>query len=1592
MMSSTDGQAVVDAVVARAPADEHGLLPTFLRRYYERVAADDLRTRPPDELLAAALAHWNLGTHRPAGRPVLRIYNPDVEPNGWPCAHTVIDIVTDDMPFLVDSVTMVLTARDLGIHSVVHPMLPVRRDAAGELTAIGDGHPREAWIHLEVDRQSGAAAPAELEDAIAGALGDVRLVVDDWMDMRERAMGIADEVGRGVPVAAQDLEDAAGLLRWMAADNFTFLGCRDYELTVEDGHDVLRGVGGTGLGILRDENRPPRSQRLDELPDAVRQRVRERRLLVVTKANSRSTVHRPDYFAYVSVKRFGRNGEVVGERRFIGLWAASVYRSLAIDIPMLRRKVQSVEARAELPFDSHGGRELRNILETYPRDELFQIGTDELFTTAMGILNLQERRQVRLFARRDDYGRFVSCLIYVPRDRYSATIVERMQAILLDAYHGESAEYDSSISASVLARLHVLVFVGPDAPTDVDERAVERRLAAVTRWWIDDLRDTLVMRLGEETGLDTFARVADHFPVSYQEAFSAADAVEDIAHLATLADRGGTVTALYDRADPDGPEVRLKIYSRQELALSAVLPSLEQMGVAVTDERPFQICAADEPTAWIYDLGLRPPEGVVVSDAARAEFLATLEAAWRGEIESDGFNRLVLVAGLTTAEVTLLRAYARYLRQTGVTFSQSYVENTLVAHPDIAARLVELFAVRFRPSFDGNRALESDGIAVEITAALDGVASLDEDRILRAFLSLIQASTRTNAYRSRPCLSFKLEPAKVPDLPLPRPMFEIWVYSPHVEGVHLRAGPVARGGIRWSDRREDFRTEVLGLMKAQKVKNAVIVPTGAKGGFVVKRPPADADGLQAEVVRCYTDFISGLLDVTDNLHLGHVVPPPDVVRHDGDDPYLVVAADKGTAAFSDIANDIAARYEFWLGDAFASGGSEGYDHKKMGITARGAWESVRRHFRVLGVDADTAAITVIGIGDMSGDVFGNGMLLSPHLKLVAAFDHRHIFLDPDPDPATAWDERRRLFELPRSSWDDYDRSRISPGGGVWSRVAKSVPLSEPVRTRLGVSASAMTPNELISAILRAPVDLLWNGGIGTYVKASTETNADVGDRANDAVRVNASDLRVKVVAEGGNLGVTQRGRVEFALAGGLLNTDSIDNSAGVDTSDHEVNIKILLDTGAPTGTAPEPARRELLHAMTDEVAELVLDDNRAQNLALAIARLQAASMVDVHARYLRALEHDGRIARVLDALPTDKQVAERQAAGGGLTTPEFAVLLSYTKLDEVDEILASDVAEDPYVQAELIRYFPSRLRASYADAMGRHRLRREIIATRLVNDMVNKAGTTFEFRMAEETGAASRDTMRSHLAARDVFGMVELWDALTELDGAVSSEVQLALLLDLRRMVERGVLWLLRHRRPPLDIGATVAAFRPGVEALAGALPDLVGPTFGAAMAEATKRAIDAGVPAELAARAAAWPYLHTAFDIVEVARARGRSPEDTAGVYWGLFERLDLGWLWERVGALPRNDRWQSHARAALRDDLLAELRTLADDALRAGDVFTPVADVLDHWAAANERVVNRTTQLFGEIRSGGVFDLTTLSVALRQLRNLVLASTRAA
>jgi glutamate dehydrogenase len=1103
----------------------------------------------------------------------------------------------------------------------------------------------------------------------------------------------------------------------------------------------------------------------------------------------------------------------------------------------------------------------------------------------------------------------------------------------------------------------------------------------VSEAWLGEARAAL----GGPSGV--LDRVSPAIPAGYDELNAPVFAAVDFPRIAAIADGSHDLDTAFVRLDSmAADEWRFRVYRKGDrIALADLLPLLDQLGLRALDERAFAF-ELNGCTVRLHDVGVAVPIDSDLDEATRDEVRRTFEAAFCGEIEVDGFNRLVL-HGLDLRQVEVVRAYARYLRQINFPFSQQYIEAAVVRHAPITRSIVDLFAARFDLGIAGQGPATEAAVRATVVEALDAVPSLDDDRTLRMLLALVDATLRTNVFRPgdstphRNVMSFKLDPSKVPDLPLPRPMFEIWVCSPRVEGVHLRGGRIARGGIRWSDRKEDFRTEVLGLVKAQMVKNAVIVPTGAKGGFVVKRVVADAD-VRVEGVACYRDFISGLLDVTDNLVDGEVVPPPDVVRLDSDDPYLVVAADKGTATFSDVANEISARYGFWLGDAFASGGSAGYDHKEMGITARGAWESVRRHARVIGRDADRDTMTFVGIGDMSGDVFGNGMLRSQHIALVAAFDHRHVLLDPVPDPAASYAERARLFALARSSWADYDPNLISTGGGVFPRTAKSIDVSPAMRKVLGNERATCTPAELISAILRAPVDVLWNGGIGTYVKASTETHADVGDRANDAVRVDGSDLRCKMIAEGGNLGVTQRGRIEYALRGGLVYTDAIDNSAGVDCSDHEVNIKILLrDVMTSTGLTVEE-RDALLASMTPEVAELVLDDNRAQTLALAIARRQALAMVNVHARYLTQLEVEGWLNRAHEFLPNDKQLAERQAAGGGLTTPEFAVLLAYTKTSNIGLVVDSPLPDDPYLERDLFRYFPRALQDRHPEQIRRHRLRREIVATQIGNQMVNISGTSFDHRVTEDTGVGVVDVTRAWVAARDIFDIEAAWEAIDALGAEVRLDTQLELFLDARKLVERAVAWLLRHRRPPIDIGAAVAEFRPAMPVLAARLDEVLSGKMREAMFSTEAARLTAGVPETLAQTTATWPLLHTSLDVIDLATRRAADPHDVACAYWQTFEALDLGWLWDAIDDLPRSDRWQTQARSALRDDLLATIADLADDVLAAGS--------LEAWRQQAGATVARTSAMFMEIRRADSVGITTLAVALRQLRNLALMVSR--
>ncbi|AEW94366.1 MULTISPECIES: NAD-glutamate dehydrogenase [Streptomycetaceae] len=1613
---------------------------TFLHRYYLHTAPEDLLDRDPVDVYGAALSHYRLAESRPQGTANVRVHTPTVEENGWTCSHTVVEVVTDDMPFLVDSVTNELSRQDRAIHVVIHPQVVVRRDVAGKLLEIlGTGNLVEAahaglpgaelphdaliesWIHVEVDRETDRADLKQITTDLRRVLNDVRESVEDWTKMRDAALRIADELAATPPpLPEQEVGEAWELLRWLADDHFTFLGYREYKLATEPGpdggpEDVLVAVPGTGLGILRadpthrdHDGTHPVSGAFHRLPQDARAKAREHKLLILTKANSRATVHRPSYLDYVGVKMFDADGNVTGERRFLGLFSSAAYTESVTRVPVIRRKVQEVLSGAGFSPDSHDGRDLLQILETYPRDELFQTGADELRPIVTSVLYLQERRRLRLFLRQDEYRRYYSALIYLPRDRYTTAVRLRLTEILMEELGGSTVDFTAWNTESVLSRLHFVVRVptGATTPelTDAEIDRIETRLVEAARSWDDGFADALGAECGEERAAELSRRYAHAFPEGYKADFPPRTAVADLTHIERLRPEDDFTLSLYEPVAASPGERRFKIYrTGAPVSLTAVLPVLQHLGVEVVDERPYELKRADSSRAWIYDFGLRIDRSAGdLGDDARERFQDTFAAVWTGQAENDGFNSLVLRAGLTWRQAMVLRAYAKYLRQAGATFSQDYMEDTLRTNVHTTRLLVNLFEARLSPEHRRAGSELTDGLLEELDGALDQVASLDEDRILRSFLTLIKATLRTNYFqrdaegRPHPYVSMKFDPQAIPELPAPRPAYEIWVYSPRVEGVHLRFGKVARGGLRWSDRREDFRTEVLGLVKAQMVKNTVIVPVGAKGGFVGKRlpdPAADRDAWLAEGIACYKTFISGLLDITDNLVGGDVVPPKDVVRHDGDDTYLVVAADKGTASFSDIANEVAESYGFWLGDAFASGGSVGYDHKKMGITAKGAWESVKRHFREMGHDTQSEEFTVVGIGDMSGDVFGNGMLLSEHIRLVAAFDHRHIFLDPDPDAAASYAERRRMFELPRSSWADYDTSLISAGGGVHPRSAKSITITPQVRKALGIEgrATKMTPAELMKAILKAPVDLLWNGGIGTYVKASTESHADVGDKANDAIRVDGSELRVKVVGEGGNLGLTQLGRIEFARSGGpdgtggRINTDAIDNSAGVDASDHEVNIKILLNSVVADGDLTVKQRNTLLAEMTDEVGALVLRNNYAQNVALANSMAEAHSLLPAQQRYIRRMVREGKLDRALEFLPADRQIRERLGAGQGLTQPETSVLLAYTKITAAEEVLATELPDDPYLRGLLHAYFPHALREKFETQVDGHALRREIITTVLVNDTVNSGGTTFLHRLREETGASTEEIVRAHTAARAIFGLGRIWDEVEALDNVVDAAVLTRVRLHSRRLVERGTRWLLNNRPQPLAIAETIDFFGEGVAAVWAQLPKLLRGADQAWYQQIHDELTGAGVPEELANRVAGFSSAFPTLDIVAVADRTRKDPLEVAEIYYDLADRLRITQLLDRIIELPRADRWQSMARAAIREDLFAAHAALTQDVLSAGDGSGSPEQRFAAWEGKNAALLGRARTTLDEIQGSESFDLANLSVAMRTMRTLL-------
>ncbi len=1545
-------------------------------------------------------AHYRLGAHRPVGESRVAVYLPEDDGGFGPA----LQVVTDDGAMLMDSVTVLLHRLGVAYTAIMNPVFRVRRDDAGELLAVGasdsvDEGIDETWIHVQLSPAVDRNALHEAERLLPGVLADLRQVGADATTMIDVLNDLADDVEGNVnghyPGAGN--ADVATLLRWLAAGNFTLLGYQ--RCPVRDGR-VLGEAATSSLGVLRRRKGSRPRLTLDH------------ELLALAQTDVASYL-RFGAYPYVFAVRENADGDIF-EHRLIGLFTVAAMNADVLEIPIISRRVHEVLALADLDA-GHPGQLVLDVIQTVPRSELFARSAEQLFAMATSVVDLGSGRRALLFLRADRLEYFVSCLVYLPRDRYTTAVRLQIEDILVREFGGTSLEFTARVTESPWALLHFMVRLGKDTAAKVDTSDPNRvrlqsLLTEAARTWSDRL---ITEASAAGVGLIEAEHYAGSFSEAYKQFVTPADAINDIAIFDELSD--DSVKLVLSDHDYD-ETVRLTWYlGGRTASLSELLPMLQSMGVEVLEERPFTVTRPDGLPIWIYQFKITPLPTVPLArpgperEATARRFADAVTAIWEGRAEIDRFNELVMRAALTWQQVVLLRAYAKYLRQAAFSYSQSHIESVINENPDTARALVALFEALFDPDPSSSpKSRDAQAAAAAVAADIDALVSMDTDRVLRAFAELIQATLRTNYFvtyqgsaRSQNVLSLKLDAQLIEELPLPRPRFEIFVYSPRVEGVHLRFGYVARGGLRWSDRREDFRTEVLGLVKAQAVKNAVIVPVGAKGGFVVKQPPPptgdaaiDRDANRNEGISCYRLFISGLLDITDNVdHITREVSAPkEVVRRDGNDAYLVVAADKGTATFSDIANEVAQSYGFWLGDAFASGGSVGYDHKAMGITAKGAWEAVKRHFLEMGVDTQTDDFDVVGVGDMSGDVFGNGMLLSKHIRLLAAFDHRHIFLDPNPDSAASWQERQRMFDLPRSSWDDYDTSLISEGGGVYSREHKSIPISEQVRAALGIDddITEMTPPGLVRAILLAPVDLLFNGGIGTYVKAEAESDTDVGDRANDALRVNANQLRAKVIGEGGNLGVTALGRVEFDLCGGRINTDAMDNSAGVDCSDHEVNIKILVDSQVTAGKIDPAERAELLESMTDEVAELVLADNADQNDLMGTSRANAASMLPVHADQIRYLVAERGLHRELEALPSEKEIARRLEAGIGLTSPELATLMAHVKLTLKDELLETDLPDQEVFASKLPRYFPSQLRERCGPAIRSHQLRREIVTTMLVNDLVDTAGISYDYRITQDTGVSPVDAVRTYAATDAIFGVEQLWHSIRSEGLPIALSDQMT--LDTRRLIDRAGRWLLNYRPQPLAVGAEINRFARKVAALTPRMSEWLRGDDKAIVEKEAAEFAEQGASDDLAYMVAVGLYRYSLLDIIDVADIEDREPAEVADTYFALMDRLGTDGLLTAVSELPRADRWHSLARLAIRDDIYASLRSLCFDVLAVGEPDETGEEKIAEWEHTSASRVERARRTLMEIYQSGQRDLATLSVAARQIRSMTRTSGRGA
>ncbi|MDO6463386.1 NAD-glutamate dehydrogenase [Pseudoalteromonas carrageenovora] len=1601
-MTRNEGQAsvildnVCKLIQKKVHADNVLLVEKFAKALYSNMSKEDLAHRNDSDLYGAALSLWNSLEKNTTDDAFIRVFNPEVAKDGWQSSHTIVEIITKDMPFLVDSVRMAMTRENIASHLLLHCPLKIQRDSDAKISGLSnlkaeqESTSTKTVFFIEIDRQTDTSVIESFKKELESVLVDVSIAVDDWQPIRKKLVSVIKELPkRHHKKSKHEISETTEFLDWLAKDNFTLMGYREYELCPVQGDYQLKGKMDTSLGLMKNSTEE-HSRLLSELPEVARQEARSSNLLILTKTNSVSRVHRPAYIDYVGIKRFDDEGNVIGEDRFIGLFSSSFYNNSAADVPVLKSKINRIMDMCDFAKGTHAYKAVLNILETYPRDELVQARESELLEVAMGVLQVQERDMCRLFVRKDAYGRFLSCMVYVPRERYNTALRRETQDILANAFNSDDkVEFTTYFSESTLARTHYTVRV-TDNNIEYNVKDIENNLVEAARTWEDKLQSALLESAGEARGNDLNRKYCNAFARSYKDEVLPSAAVVDIEKLELLSDENKLEMLFYrPQEEANSNIVRLSLFHKDEpIHLSDVMPMLENFGLRVVGETPYSVKTSDGRINWIMDFSmLIDSKGMADFDKISARFRAALTNVWGNRLENDGFNRLVLMGGLTGREASILRAYAKYMRQIGVTFSQSYIESTFANYPNIAAQIVNLFAKKFSVKSPAS-AKTLEKLSTQIYLELENVANLDDDRIIRLYVDMIVATLRTNYFQKddagqfKSYVSFKIQPSLIPDVPLPLPAFEIFVYSPRVEGVHLRYGKVARGGLRWSDRREDFRTEVLGLVKAQQVKNTVIVPVGSKGGFVCKQLPSEREAFIKEGQECYKIFIRGLLDITDNIERGEIVPARDVVRHDEDDAYLVVAADKGTATFSDIANGIANEYNFWLGDAFASGGSVGYDHKKMGITAKGAWESVKRHFREMDIDCQTTDFTVVAIGDMAGDVFGNGMLLSKHIRLQVAFNHMHIFIDPNPDAATSYPERERLFNLPRSSWEDYNKELISAGGGVFSRAAKSITLSPEMKKMLGTKKASMTPNELMKASLMMSFDLLWNGGIGTYIKHSKETDADVGDRANDALRINGKELGAKIIGEGGNLGATQLGRIEFAAKGGRVNTDFIDNVGGVACSDNEVNIKILLNGLVAEGDLTRKQRDELLYSMTDEVSELVLKDCYRQTHTISITQSKGASTLKEKIRFIHALEKEGKLNRAIEFIPSDEELAERAAAGKDLTRPELSVLVSYAKMVLKESLVTEEITENPYYRQLLVKSFPRPLREKFNDAMNNHPLRKEIIATKLANNIVNDMGLNFMVRMHEETGANEAEIALCYSIASEIFEMRDTWSSISALDNKIPASVQTEMLYQLRRTVRRATRWFLRHRNKALTIEQSIEYFAPVFKDLSENLNSYMVEKENERIVVESDKLVQSGVPKDIAKRIVSLSSLFSVMDLAEIANSSSKNISMVSNTYFKLGARMGLHWFLDQITHQPVANHWQALARSSYREELDWQQRTLSEVVLNSfeGD-DNDVDKQIDQWMDSQDLLLQRWKQMLAEFKTSQSHDFAKFSVALREL-----------